>query len=124
MSERIGIIVNGATGRMATNQHLLNSLLPIRVDGLVLSNDKRLVPDILLVGRNADTLKPLAEELGVASWSTDLTAALADPYYRIYFDGVSTAARPANLRQAIAAGKHIYCEKPTAGTAAEALELA
>jgi predicted dehydrogenase len=78
----------------------------------------------LLVGRNADTLKPLAEELGVAAWSTDLTGALADPYYRIYFDGVSTAARPANLRQAIAAGKHIYCEKPTAGTAAEALELA
>jgi predicted dehydrogenase len=124
MTEHIGIIVNGATGRMARTQHLVNSLLPIRQDGVLLSNGKRLVPELLLVGRNADTLKSLAAELGIEKWSTDLTGALADPNYPIYFDGVTTAARPNNVLRAIAAGKHIYCEKPTAATASAALALA
>ncbi|WP_421726670.1 Gfo/Idh/MocA family protein [Bauldia sp.] len=117
--------MHGVTGRMGTNQHLIRSILAIRADGgVVLASGDRVVPDPILIGRNADKLKRLAEAHGVERWSTDLAAALADPEDTVFFDAGTTQMRPQVLAQAIAAGKHVYCEKPTATTLDEALEVA
>jgi predicted dehydrogenase len=122
---RIGIILHGATGRMGTNQHLRRALLAFRDEGgLALANGDRLVPDPVLVGRDPGKLSALASALKVERWSTDLDAALSDRDDTIFFDCAATGSRPALAKRAIAAGKHIYIEKPTAPTLAEALELA
>ncbi len=122
---RIGIIVHGATGRMGTTQHLARALLAIRGEGgLALSNGDRLMPDPLLVGRDGGRLGALARSLGVARWTTDLDAALAEREDELFFDCAPTGLRPALVRRALAAGKHVYVEKPTAPTLDEALELA
>ncbi|PWH07264.1 oxidoreductase [Brachybacterium endophyticum] len=122
---RIGIIVNGASGRMGYRQHLVRSLLAIRDQGGVeLADGTRLVPDLLLVGRNEEKLRTIAERHGLTEWTTDLDAALAAPGYEIYFDALVTNLRVANIRKAIAAGKAIYTEKPTAETLEDALALA
>jgi len=121
----VGIIMNGVTGRMGYRQHLVRSILAIRDQGGVpLPDGRRLQVRPLLVGRDAAKLAELAQRHGVADYSTDLAGALADPAWQIYADFLATKPRPAALRQAIAAGKAIYTEKPTAQTAAEALELA
>jgi predicted dehydrogenase len=114
MSERrIGIVMNGVTGRMGRNQHLMNSIAAIRKDGGVpLADGTRLVPDPILVGRDKERIATVAKAAGVDKWTTDFDAALGDKDYEIYFDGVTTTARAANLKRAIAAGKHIYTEKP------------
>ena len=124
--QRIGIIVNGATGRMTRNQHLKNALIAIRDEGGIAAADgSRIVPDVLVVGRDAERLRALAAEFQLGDrYTTDLDAALADPRYPVYFDGVTTRLRAANLRRAIAAGKHIYCEKPIAEATDEAAEIA
>lgn len=111
----IGIIMNGVTGRMGTNQHLVRSILAIRNQGGVrLANGDVVIPDPILVGRNPGKLKTLAQTHGVARVASDLGAALRDPFNRIYFDSQTTNRRAQSVRQAIAAGKAIYCEKPTA----------
>ena len=116
-TRRLGIIMHGVTGRMGTNQHLVRSILAIRADGGVrLANGDTVIPDPILVGRNADKLEALAKRHGVERWTTDLAAALADPKDEIFFDAGTTQMRPALVRQAIEAGKHIYCEKPSATT--------
>jgi len=119
---RLGIIMNGVTGRMGTNQHLMRSIVAIRQQGgVALANGDKVMPDPILVGRNADKLKALAKRAGVERWTTDLDKALADKNDELFFDAATTQMRPALLEQAIAAGKHIYCEKPIATTLAEAM---
>lgn len=82
----IGIIMNGVTGRMGTNQHLLRSIVAIRqAGGVPLANGDVLMPDPILVGRNEQKLRTLAETCGIARWSVDLDACLANPADIIYF---------------------------------------
>ncbi len=121
---RIGIIMNGVTGRMGTNQHLVRSVLAIRRQGGVrLANGDVIIPDPILVGRNPQKVAALAEAHGVARVATSLDAALGDPFNRIYFDAQTTDRRAESVRKAVAAGKAIYCEKPTAVDTATALAL-
>ena len=121
----IGIIMNGVTGRMGTHQHLISSLLAIRKQGgIPLPGGDMLLPEPLLLGRNEQKLSALAHAHGIERWSTDLHQCLSNSQDEIYFDAQSTALRADGLRAAIAAGKHVYCEKPTATTSQTALELA
>jgi predicted dehydrogenase len=121
----VGIIMNGVTGRMGTNQHLIRSIVAIRKQGgLQLPSGDVLMPHPILVGRNENKLRALADAHGIERWSTDLSACLANPEDEIYFDAQATSLRAASVRAAIQAGKHIYCEKPSAPDLATALELA
>ena len=121
---QLGIIMNGVTGRMGTNQHLVRSINAIRAQGgVALADGRSIMPDPILVGRNAAKVEALARRHGVARWTTDLDAALANRDDAIYFDSASTGLRPTLIRKAIAAGKHIYTEKPVAPTLADALDL-
>ncbi|MCL4144583.1 UNVERIFIED_CONTAM: hypothetical protein GTU68_002420 [Idotea baltica] len=116
--------MNGVTGRMGTNQHLLRSIAAIREQGGVkISPNEIIMPDPILVGRNAAKLKALCERTGIEKMTTDLDEALADPHNTVYFDALTTDLRAKNVKKAVKAGKHIYCEKPTAGSLEEALEL-
>lgn len=122
---RIGIIMHGVTGRMGLNQHLVRSILALRdAGGLVLSDGSRVMPDPIIVGRNADKIERLARAHNIERWTTDLDAALANPDDTVFFDAASTALRPALLRKAIDAGKHVYCEKPISEGLDEAVEIA
>ena len=123
-TRRIGIIMHGVTGRMGMNQHLVRSILEIRKQGgVALRDGSRLVPEPMLLGRNADKLRALARQHGLERWSTDLGEALRSKDDAIFFDAASTQLRPSILKRAIAAGKHVYCEKPVATTLAEAIGL-
>jgi predicted dehydrogenase len=125
MAHRLGIIMNGVTGRMGSNQHLARSIVAIRDQGGLTLDDGTVVwPDPVLVGRNEARLRALAERHGLERWSTDLDACLADPEDTLYFDAQTTSRRAGALKAAIAAGKHIYCEKPVAEDTATALDLA
>src|SRR6185437_6818126 len=121
-TRRLGLIMNGVTGRMGLNQHLIRSIIAIREQGGVrLSNGDRVMPDPILIGRNAEKVERLAKQFRIERWSTDLDKALADKNDTVFFDAATTQARPGLLAKAIEAGKHIYCEKPIATTFEEAL---
>jgi predicted dehydrogenase len=121
---RLGIIMNGVTGRMGMNQHLIRSICAIRAQGgVALTNGDRVMPDPILVGRNAPRLEQLAKAHGIARWTSDLDGALKDSDDTLFFDAATTQLRAKLVRAAMAAGKHIYCEKPTADNLADALDL-
>ena len=121
---KIGIIMNGVTGRMGTNQHLIRSLAAIVAQGGVkISDNEVIMPDLVLVGRNQNKLKNLAERTQVKNWTTDLDAVLNQDHYQIYFDAQTTGRRADAIHKAVAAGKHIYCEKPVATSTEIALDL-
>jgi predicted dehydrogenase len=122
-TRKVGVILNGVTGRMGGNQHLLRSIVPILRQGGLAAGDCLILPEPLLVGRNAGKLEAVARSAGLARWTTDLDSALSDPAMSVYFDAQTTSLRAAALRKAIAAGKHVYCEKPVAASSAEALQL-
>ncbi|MGC1695093.1 MAG: Gfo/Idh/MocA family oxidoreductase [Pseudolabrys sp.] len=119
----IGIILNGATGRIGSTQHLANALAPIRAEGGLSVGADRVVPRLLLVGRNSARLKAIAQDHGITRWTTDLDAALTEPDFPIFFDAAATQQRVSALTKAIAAGKHIYSEKPVAPSIADGLAL-
>lgn len=116
--------MNGVTGRMGTNQHLLRSIAAIIAGGGVkVSDTEYIMPDPVLVGRNAAKLQQLAQRTGITKFTTDLDSVLNDDAYTIYFDAQTTGRRAAAVKQAVKAGKHIYCEKPVATSTEAALEL-
>jgi predicted dehydrogenase len=121
--QTIGIIINGATGRIGSTQHLANALVPIIAEGGLALEQDRLLPRLLLVGRDAERLAAVARNHNLADWTTDLDAALADPAYAIFFDAAATQQRVCVLAKAIAAGKHVYSEKPVAPETAQAFTL-
>jgi predicted dehydrogenase len=124
-TKTVGIIMNGITGRMGYRQHLLRSILAIREQGGVeLSDGSRLQVDPVLVGRNADRVKEIADRHNVARWTTDLDAALANPEDTVYFDAQLTTVREESILKAIAAGKHVYTEKPISESLEGSLRLA
>lgn len=121
---KIGVIMNGVTGRMGTNQHLMRSIVAIIKQGGVCVNPQEyIMPDPVLVGRNSVKLQKLAERFDIAKYTTDLDAVLSDYHYLIYFDAQTTGGRAEAVKKAAAAGKHVYCEKPVATDTKTALDL-
>ena len=119
----VKVIMNGVTGRMGYRQHLVRSILPIRDDGGVVVGDDRIQVVPVLVGRNADKLARLADQHGIAEWTTDLAAALADPEATIYFDAQVTSERTGAILAALDKGLHVFTEKPIAENVADAQKL-
>ncbi len=125
MDRHIGVVMNGVTGRMGTNQHLVRSVLAIRKQGGVAAkNGDRIIPEPILVGRNEAKLARLAATHGVERYTTDLDSALGDDRVQIYFDSATTEQRVPGVTRAIEAGKAVYCEKPTATNLEDAIGLA
>ncbi len=119
----IRVILDGATGRLCTNQHL-RGLMAMRADGgVATASGERVLPEPVLLGRNPAKLAALAAANGGLAWSTDRDACLGDAANLIYFDAGATAGRAQRARAAIAAGKHVYLEKPVAETLEEAVDL-
>ena len=107
----IGIVIEGATGRLGSTQHL-RALMAIRAEGgLALGGGDRLLPEPVLLGRNPGKLAALAAAHSGLIWSTERDVCLADPGIAIYFDASATGGRPERASAAIAAGKHVYLEK-------------
>ena len=124
-TQRLGLIMHGVTGRMGMNQHLIRSIVAIRKQGgVTLANGNKVMPDPILIGRNAEKVQDLAKAHGIERWGTDLDAALANPDDTVFFDAGTTQMRPSLLAKAIRAGKHVYCEKPIATNLNEAVEIA
>ncbi|MFD1139574.1 Gfo/Idh/MocA family protein [Larkinella insperata] len=121
---KVGIIMNGVTGRMGTNQHLLRSIVAIiKQGGVKVGPDEVIMPDPILVGRDVNKLEKLCQQSGVTKMTTNVDEALADPHNIIYFDAQTTGRRAEGVRKAVEAGKHVYCEKPTAVSTEVAMEL-
>lgn len=128
-THKVGIIMNGVTGRMGSNQHLMRSIVEIiRQGGVKVSPDEVIMPDPILVGSLSDPYNPanlerLSKLSGIEKYSTDVEGVLANPDFPVYFDSQSTTRRFEWVSKAIAANKHVYCEKPSALTKGEAYKL-
>jgi predicted dehydrogenase len=121
---KVGVIMNGVTGRMGTNQHLLRSMVEIiKQGGVKIGHGETIMPDPILIGRDINKLEKLSAVSGVKKVSTDLDKILSDPQYTVYFDAQTTGRRAEAIKKAVKAGKHIYCEKPIAVDTKTALEL-
>ncbi len=124
-TRRLGIVMHGVTGRMGMNQHLIRSIVAIRRQGgVTLADGSKVMPDPVLIGRNAGKIEALARAHGIERWGTNLDAALANADDTVFFDAGTTQMRPTLLAQALRAGKHVYCEKPIATNLNEAVEIA
>ena len=122
---KLGVVMNGVTGRMGYRQHLVRSVLAIREQGgVTLADGTRVQLEPLLVGRNATKLREIARRHDLPRWTTDLDAALDDADYPVYFDSQVTQVREKSLIRAMDAGRHVYTEKPTAESLTGALDLA
>src|SRR5260370_18143398 len=108
----IGIVIDGATGRLGTTQPLRAWLAMRGEGGLPLGNSDRLMPEPVLFGRNPEKLAALAEKSGGLNWSTDRDACLADPGIDIYFDATATGRRPHRAPPSFAPANHFYPQKP------------
>ena len=116
--------MNGVTGRMGTNQHLLRSLMEIiKQGGVKLGPGEIIMPDPILLGRDENKLKRLCDIAGINRMSTNLDEVLKNPGDAIYFDAQVTGRRAEAIRKAVKAGKHVYCEKPVARSTKIAMEL-
>ena len=123
-TQSLGIIMHGVTGRMGMNQHLIRSIVAIRAQGgVTLANGDKVMPDPILIGRNAEKIEALAKAHGIQRWGTNLDEALANKNDTVFFDAGTTQMRPKLLAQALRAGKHVYCEKPIATNLNEAVEV-
>jgi predicted dehydrogenase len=121
---KVGIIMNGVTGRMGTNQHLIRSVVAImKQGGIRVSSEEVIMPDPVLVGRNEKKLEELSELSGIKNLTTRFDDVIGDPSYQIYFDSQTTGERASAVKKAVGAGKHVYCEKPVAADLESALEL-
>src|SRR5215471_5935961 len=117
--------MHGVTGRMGLNQHLDRSIVAIRrAGGVALPNGDRVMPDPILVGRNAEKVAALAKQYGIGRSTTDLDAALKNPNDTLFFDAATTQMRADLLTRAMEAGKAVYCEKPVADSLDKAVALA
>jgi predicted dehydrogenase len=117
--------MHGVTGRMGMNQHLIRSIVAIRKEGgVLLPSGDRVMPDPILIGRNADKMQALAKAHDIERWGTNLDEALANKDDTVFFDAGTTQMRPTLLAKALRAGKHVYCEKPIATNLNEAVEIA
>lgn len=123
MEKRIGIVMNGVTGRIGASQHLPNVMVELMRQGVPLGNGDLLVPDPILVGRDEARLAATARRFGISRWTTDLDLALSSDRDSVYFDCTVTGQRFANVERALNADKHVYCEKPLAASSAEAGRL-
>ena len=124
-TRRLGIVMHGVTGRMGMNQHLIRSIVAIRRQGgVALADGSRVMPDPVLIGRNAEKIEALARAHGITRWGSNLDEALANPGDTVFFDAGTTQMRPTLLAQALRAGKHVYCEKPIATNLNEAVAIA
>ncbi len=122
--QRLGIIMNGVTGRMGMNQRRIRSIVAIRQQGgVALKNGDRVMPDPILVGRNAEKVAALAKAHGISRFTADLDAVLKDKNDTLFFDAATTQLRAGLIKKAMKAGKHIYCEKPVADNLKDALDL-
>ena len=123
-THNVGIIMNGVTGRMGKNQHLLRSIVEImKQGGVKISDNEVIMPDPVLVGRNEDKLRALSALSGVKKYTTSLDSVMNDPAYEIYFDAQTTGRRADAVKLAASNGKHVYCEKPTASDFKTAIDL-
>jgi predicted dehydrogenase len=123
-TRRVGIVMNGVTGRMGRNQHLARSIAAIRSEGGLKAGDLVIWPDPVLVGRDLERLKQLGDMFGIERYSTNVDACIEDPKDEVYFDAQTTLRREEALTAAIGAGKDVYCEKPVSTSSTGGLELA